>query len=88
MRLGAVFLRRAHRRSYRRECGVHARDILDLYLLRPRLSDAHFRPHFSIQAIKSLRSDDPTRKRTATIAPALPVLSLAPVVLYFGRMFF
>lgn len=47
-----------------------------------------FVPIFAGQAIKSLRSDDSARKRTAAIAAALSVLSLAPMVLYFGRMFF
>ena len=47
-----------------------------------------FAPIFAVQAIKSLRSDDPERKRTAAIALALSVLSLAPMLLYFGRMYF
>ena len=46
-----------------------------------------FVPIFAVQAIKSLRSDEPERKRTATIAFAFSVLSLAPMLLYFGRMY-
>ena len=45
-------------------------------------------PIFAVQAIKSLRSGDPKRKRTGAIALALSVLSLAPMLLYFGRMYF
>lgn len=47
-----------------------------------------FVPIFAGQAISSLRSDDPARKRTAVIALALSVLSLAPMLLYLGRMYF
>ena len=47
-----------------------------------------FVPIFAGKAIKSLRSDDPARKRTAAIALSLSVLSLAPMLLYFGRMYF
>ncbi|MDC7108023.1 hypothetical protein [Corynebacterium afermentans] len=45
-------------------------------------------PIFAGQAIKSLRSDDPARKRHAAIALSLSVLSLAPPILHFSRMFF
>ncbi|WJY97320.1 hypothetical protein [Corynebacterium fournieri] len=45
-------------------------------------------PIFAGQAIRSLRSDDPERKRTAAIALSLSVLSLAPPILHFSRMFF
>ena len=47
-----------------------------------------FAPIFAGQAIRSLRSADPKRKRTGAIALALSVLSLAPMLLYFGRMYF
>lgn len=47
-----------------------------------------FVPIFAGQAIRSLRSADPKRKRTGAIALALSVLSLAPMLLYFGRMYF
>ncbi|MCG7297289.1 hypothetical protein MHJ86_10565 [Corynebacterium afermentans] len=47
-----------------------------------------FVPIFAVQAIRSLRSDDPERRRTAAIALALSVLSLAPMLLYFWRMYF
>lgn len=47
-----------------------------------------FAPIFAGQAIRSLRSDDPKRKRTGAIALALSVLSLAPMLSYFGRMYF
>lgn len=47
-----------------------------------------FAPIFAGQAIRSLRSDDPARKRTAGIALVLSVLSLAPMLLYLGRMYF
>ena len=47
-----------------------------------------FVPIFAGQAIRSLRSDDPARKRPAGIALALSVLSQAPMLLYFGRMYF
>ena len=47
-----------------------------------------FVPIFAGQAIRSLRSDDPARKRTAAIALSLSVLSLAPPILHFSRMFF
>lgn len=47
-----------------------------------------FAPIFAGQAIRSLRSADPERKRTAGIALVLSVLSLAPMLLYLGRMYF
>lgn len=47
-----------------------------------------FAPIFAGQAIRSLRSADPARKRTAAIALALSVLSIAPMLVYFGRMYF
>ncbi|MGV0373017.1 hypothetical protein ACUY2A_06460 [Corynebacterium pilbarense] len=47
-----------------------------------------FVPIFAGQAIRSLRSDDPERKRAAGIALVLSVLSLAPMLLYLGRMYF
>ena len=47
-----------------------------------------FAPIFAVQAIKSLGSDDPKRKRTGAIALALSVLSLAAMLSYFGRMYF
>lgn len=47
-----------------------------------------FAPIFAGQAIRSLRSADPKRKRTAAIALSLSVLSLAPPILHVSRMFF
>ena len=47
-----------------------------------------FAPIFAGQAIRSFRSDDPARKRTAAIALAFSVLSLVPMLLYLGRMYF
>lgn len=47
-----------------------------------------FVPIFAVQAIRSLRSADPARKRTAAIALAFSVLSLVPMLLYLGRMYF
>lgn len=47
-----------------------------------------FAPIFAGQAIRSLRSADPERKRTAAIALALSVLSLAPMLLYFRPVYF
>lgn len=47
-----------------------------------------FVPIFAGQAIRSLRSDDPERKRTAAVALALSVLSLTPMLVYFWRMYF
>ena len=47
-----------------------------------------FVPIFAGQAIRSFRSDDPARKRTAAIALSLSVLALAPPILHFSRMFF
>lgn len=62
--------------------------ILWIFFFGLALATLIFVPIFAGQAIRSLRSAGPERKRTAAIALALSVLSLAPMLVYFGRMYF
>lgn len=52
------------------------------------LATVIFVPIFAVQAIRSLRSGDPACIRTVAIALSLSVLSLAPMLLYLGRLYF